>query len=1099
MGKTAGELRIKVTAGTAELVMELAKADTVVKKFARGVSDSGTELKKVGHEGPSQIQAVSGAIRVLEGGITNNLRAAERFTASVLGLGPILQRAFPLVGAIAFTGILVKMGTDAYEVFKELSQGAEKTAAGFAIMNASIQLQGDQLDLSNSKLEATLAKLEGRRQNTLAIMLGEAKVMADQLVASIINVSSQIDKTFKESELTGFSGFISKMTMNVNSEVMDRAKKYMVGETGTGGARGDARAEEQDWRNKIDKAIQGGAGEAEVSALLAKMQNAMKTSILQQRLFIDSLIEDVQETWGATNKANPRLKTRVIEDSESWRGPAYKASMERQFQNTKPTFDALNSIKQTLEREGLDINVRIKELGLNTAISKKQADNEAASLESPYKNELAKARSDVQQALAKLEAASGNASARMEAEATAETIKSLQQINQTQQQKNKNIPDVTLESEQGQDLLAEKRHKVEAEFAAQTVTADRKNIDNINVQIAKYKLLNAAIGEGYAAVRKASAQVEAITKFGADRYADASLMATKKAQAEFEKLVQASETEQGFAQIGDLKKLNDELSTQLELQQSIADAEHLSGGEAGKWAALSHQIAEVNKTYGGTEGSLERILLLTRKVNADRNQAATKRTDVANEEYNSYKLLEAAQTKGPKTARAAVFENQLSDKRRRDGMSEEEESALRKTHIAALEVEIGESVEKRVYLYSAELEKLSDEKAYLESNLSDYTNILGLERARRDINNAIYQTQVKQLLAVGNMSSGIKAFFVEMQYSAKLTSDIIKDALTSSVDKFSDSLSKAMTGQKAAWGAMFKSVGDAMVKDVVKSTLEGQLVKLGQSGKLGKGIQGSLASLIAPDGSTTRPFWVRLWGAVGAIGPAGYPTTGSPSWRNSPLSGNPRITRPDGLAGGIMGAGVDTVAGRDVYGPSRPTLSIPVGHSGGIAPDGTDANPFYVIVKAIAGGVPPPSTASKAFSTAGSIASTIGTILGMGVSLGGGTSSGGTPNVSSEITYGGIAGARAGGGSVNAGSAYLVGERGMETFVPESSGMVYSNATSRRMFSGDQHTYNIDARGTDPLQTEQRVRVAIMAAHTDAVTKSVLIRQEQLRRSPRSM
>jgi phage-related minor tail protein len=40
------------------------------------------------------------------------------------------------------------------------------------------------------------------------------------------------------------------------------------------------------------------------------------------------------------------------------------------------------------------------------------------------------------------------------------------------------------------------------------------------------------------------------------------------------------------------------------------------------------------------------------------------------------------------------------------------------------------------------------------------------------------------------------------------------------------------------------------------------------------------------------------------------------------------------------------------------------------------------------------------------------------------------------------AGMRAFGGQVNAGSAYLVGERGAETFIPSSNGMIVPNGGS---------------------------------------------------------
>src|SRR5579859_7431571 len=57
-----------------------------------------------------QFAAASGALRELQGNFDHNIRAAERFLSTTLGLGPILQAAFPIVGALAMGGVLVDIG-----------------------------------------------------------------------------------------------------------------------------------------------------------------------------------------------------------------------------------------------------------------------------------------------------------------------------------------------------------------------------------------------------------------------------------------------------------------------------------------------------------------------------------------------------------------------------------------------------------------------------------------------------------------------------------------------------------------------------------------------------------------------------------------------------------------------------------------------------------------------------------------------------------------------------------------------------------------------------------------------------------------------------
>ena len=89
----------------------------------------------------------------------------------------------------------------------------------------------------------------------------------------------------------------------------------------------------------------------------------------------------------------------------------------------------------------------------------------------------------------------------------------------------------------------------------------------------------------------------------------------------------------------------------------------------------------------------------------------------------------------------------------------------------------------------------------------------------------------------------------------------------------------------------------------------------------------------------------------------------------------------------------------------------------------------------------------------------------------------------------------AGGGDMSPDTAYLVGENGPEI---RRGNRISSNSASRRMLEGNasNHYYTIDARGTDPVLTEQRTRAAIIAAHNSAVGKAVQVQQEHLKRNP---
>jgi hypothetical protein len=102
-----------------------------------------------------QVAAASGAIRVLEGALP--IRAVERFAVNVLGLGPILQAAFPIIGAIAFGEMIIHIASKLHDMYENLlgikqlnedvAKGMEKDAA-----------KGGQLEAAAMSLEHTLSK-----------------------------------------------------------------------------------------------------------------------------------------------------------------------------------------------------------------------------------------------------------------------------------------------------------------------------------------------------------------------------------------------------------------------------------------------------------------------------------------------------------------------------------------------------------------------------------------------------------------------------------------------------------------------------------------------------------------------------------------------------------------------------------------------------------------------------------------------------------------------------------------------------------------------------------------------------------------------------
>jgi hypothetical protein len=182
-------------------------------------------------------------------------------------------------------------------------------------------------------------------------------------------------------------------------------------------------------------------------------------------------------------------------------------------------------------------------------------------------------------------------------------------------------------------------------------------------------------------------------------------------------------------------------------------------------------------------------------------------------------------------------------------------------------------------------------------------------------------------------------------------------------------------------------------------------------------------------------------------------------------------------------------------------MGINLGGALGGKPDGTKGNPLWVKTAKDAG-IDLGGAASDASSDdpgaagagggsglfAGLLGKAAGFLGPLLKGLLGGSGGGGLGMLS-------LAGAFAGGGDMAPNKAYLVGENGPEI---RRGNRISSNSASRRMLEGQasNHYYAIDARGTDPVLTEQRTKAAIMAAHNSAVGTSVQVQAEQMKRMP---
>ena len=163
------------------------------------IEDAFGKISGASHKAVTDIQAVSGTLRTLDG--NQGIRAAERFLTMIPGLAPALQAAFPLVGAIAFAEVVGR----AVEHFQKLGLGAqeaeEKINSAFREINVEARASNDTLQVGNDRLENEIAKIEHKPENGIKLALDEAIQAADELGKALDSDLSKLGKTVSENKV----------------------------------------------------------------------------------------------------------------------------------------------------------------------------------------------------------------------------------------------------------------------------------------------------------------------------------------------------------------------------------------------------------------------------------------------------------------------------------------------------------------------------------------------------------------------------------------------------------------------------------------------------------------------------------------------------------------------------------------------------------------------------------------------------------------------------------------------------------------------------------------------------------------------------------
>jgi len=213
------------------LAINDSKYSAAIERARAGIKRLQSDMKDAGASTVSSMQASSAAIRLVEGGIQNNIRATERFLSMIPGVGAALQAAFPIVGAVAFIGVLSRVGTSLKDAVDHARGLTAAINSGFRQLTSSSQLANDELALTNAKLGEQIAKLEHKPVNNLAVTLAEARVEADKLADSLLKDANAVNELMQKNHANMFDQLLGAGS---DKAVVNQSKAYEAQLTNAG-------------------------------------------------------------------------------------------------------------------------------------------------------------------------------------------------------------------------------------------------------------------------------------------------------------------------------------------------------------------------------------------------------------------------------------------------------------------------------------------------------------------------------------------------------------------------------------------------------------------------------------------------------------------------------------------------------------------------------------------------------------------------------------------------------------------------------------------------------------------------------------------------
>lgn len=374
------KLVVNLSAGTAQYVADIEAATAANKRL-------GSSL----HSSVSDVQATSASLRTLEGGFTNNLRAAERFIASFDVLRKATQAAFPFAGGIAVAGVLYELyenASKAYEGFEQLQIAPQRVSHEFLQLNNSLAASNDALEVTNARLSDDIAKLSGRPANGLAVALAEARKGADDLALSLEKDLSNLQKLLKEESVGAIKGFFTGQASSTELETT------LFGKSGFGGLRSQI----DDVTGEFADKIRATSDVKEANKLLDQGRKAIAAKLEEAERNVNDQLIRARVLQAERNKPLAQDEYGIITPEAQ-----LQSQLEPPVDQTQQ-IEKLTSVLRTLKEVGRSAQDQIQNVLFNQKKGGLEATGTVKDVSKPFDDKLAELKAKTVAAKAELEA-----------------------------------------------------------------------------------------------------------------------------------------------------------------------------------------------------------------------------------------------------------------------------------------------------------------------------------------------------------------------------------------------------------------------------------------------------------------------------------------------------------------------------------------------------------------------------------------------------------------------------------------------------------------------------------------------------------------------